>query len=255
MFKGEAAPRDVFFCFSAEKFCQQYFRILDMAQYTMLKKAHMIEDTCGVLESADRKMKDKAESIERLGGRLDIGTVPDCWSVLRSTKDVGLCSPEGDWNLRLKLVSSQQRRTHFKTTLPTWYTYWFICFYCELSTLFCMPMKHFVVLWWVNLYIFSFVCLWLSVSQCISGCGGGREAQTSTRWWGRDPALLPHPCPLPERNITQLQVLLHSRVPFWGNPVPSAFHSGGQQNLQWLLECTTTSPQELQCLLPGCQHS
>lgn len=56
----------------------QYFRILDMAQYAMLKKAHMIEDTCGVLESAERKMKDKPESMERLVGRLDLGTMPDC---------------------------------------------------------------------------------------------------------------------------------------------------------------------------------
>lgn len=39
----------------------QYFRILDMAQYTMLKKAHMMEDTCGVSESAEWKMKDKPE--------------------------------------------------------------------------------------------------------------------------------------------------------------------------------------------------
>lgn len=64
----------------------QYFRILDMAQYTMLKKAHMIEDTCGVLESAERKMKDKLESMERLGARLDLGTVPDCRSVYRSCR-------------------------------------------------------------------------------------------------------------------------------------------------------------------------
>lgn len=54
---------------------QRYFRILDMAQYTMLKKAHMIEDTCSVLESAERKMKDKPESMERLES---FGTEPDC---------------------------------------------------------------------------------------------------------------------------------------------------------------------------------
>lgn len=65
----------IFFCSFLQRnsaaLLLQYFRILDMIQYAMLKKAHMMEDTCGVLESAEQKMKDKLESMERLCWRLD----------------------------------------------------------------------------------------------------------------------------------------------------------------------------------------
>lgn len=50
----------------------QYFGILDMIQYTVLKKAHMMEDTCGVLESAERKMKDKPVGVE-IGLQIGLG--------------------------------------------------------------------------------------------------------------------------------------------------------------------------------------
>lgn len=49
----------------------QYFRILDMTQCAMLKNAHVIEDTCGGLVSTEGKMKDKVESLVRLGYKLD----------------------------------------------------------------------------------------------------------------------------------------------------------------------------------------
>ena len=90
--------------------------------------------------------------------------------------------------------------------------------------------------------------------QCVPGGGGGGTSTQSTGH-GRNPALLPSSHSLPERHAPKLAVLLHRSVPRRRHPLAPALHCGGQQDLQRLLERSSAASEELQHLLPGCQHS
>lgn len=100
----------------------------------------------------------------------------------------------------------------------------------------------------------SFHSVCILCLQCVPGGGGGGTSTQSTRH-SRNPALLPSSHSLPERHAPELPVLLHCSVPCSWHPLATAFHCGGQQDLQRLLERPSAASEKLQYLLPGCQHS
>lgn len=93
----------------------------------------------------------------------------------------------------------------------------------------------------------------LCLQRVPGGGGGGTSTQSKRHGW--NPALLSSSYPLPKRHTLKFPVLLHCSVSSSRHPLPSAVHRRRQQDLQRLLERPAAAPEELQHLLPGCQHS